>query len=49
MFNKTDRHEEPSLPLTMSSESDTQYSMKRKRFMAALEDDFRETIIRQVI
>ena len=24
-------------------------SMKRKRFMAALEDDFRETIIRQVI
>jgi predicted transposase YbfD/YdcC len=24
-------------------------SMKRKRFMAALEDDFRETIMRQVI
>ena len=23
--------------------------MKRKRFMAALEDDFRDTIIRQVI
>ena len=33
----------------IKNDSSRKASMKRKRFMAALEDDFRETIIRQVI